>query len=75
MNTTLGISPKVYIPALLQIVVGVILLLTGSDVEGKTLLLSAVGTFGAGFASPNAPVLTVGTDDPVGNVDPTDPTA
>lgn len=65
MSTTLGISPKVYVPTILQIVVGVILLLTGSDVEGKTLLLTAVGTAGVGFAAPNAPVLTVGTDDPV----------
>jgi hypothetical protein len=38
MTKTLGISPKVYVPVIVQIVVGVILILTGSDVEGKTLL-------------------------------------
>jgi hypothetical protein len=65
MIKTLGISPKVYIPVIVQIIVGVILILTGSDVEGKTLLLTAAGTGALGFGAPNSPTLTVGTADPI----------
>ena len=56
MFKTLGISPKVLIPAVGQAVVGVLFLLFGLDVEGKTALLSAAATFGVGYAAPAAPV-------------------
>jgi hypothetical protein len=39
MTKTIGISPKVYVPAVGQIVVGVVFLLLGLDVEGKTAIL------------------------------------
>jgi hypothetical protein len=65
MTKTLGISPKVFVPVILQIVVGVILILTGDDVEGKTLLFTAVGTGAVGFTAPNAPTITVGNEDPI----------
>lgn len=54
---TVGVSLKVLIPALAQLVVGIVLLLTGNDVEGKTLLLAAAGSFGVGYAAPPAGVV------------------
>lgn len=52
-----GISPKVWVPVLLQAVAGVILLVVGFDVEGKTLIATAVGTFVTGFKSPPGDVV------------------
>lgn len=63
MLKTIGISPKVWVPAVLQVIGGVVFLLLGLDVEGKTALGTGLGTFVAGFASP--PGFTVvedGTD-------------
>lgn len=45
---TRGISPKVYVPVLGQVAAGVALIVLGFDVEGKTLLVTALGTAGAG---------------------------
>jgi hypothetical protein len=64
VSKTIGISPKVYVPAIGQVVVGVIFLILGLDVEGKTAIATGLGTFAAGFAAPPAPVVTVGTEDP-----------
>lgn len=65
MNRTLGISPKVYVPAIGQIIVGVLFLVLGLDVEGKTAISTGLATFVAGFAAPPAPVVTVSTEDPI----------
>ncbi len=48
-QNTLGISPKVYLPVVGQLVAGVVLILCGLDVEGKTLIATAVGTAGVGY--------------------------
>lgn len=64
MTKTIGISPKVFVPALGQIVVGIVFLLIGLDVEGKTAIATGLGTFFVGFRAPNAPTVTVGTEDP-----------
>lgn len=64
MTKTIGISPKVAIPALGQIVVGVALILLGFDVEGRTAVATGLGTFVVGFGAPSAPTITVGTEDP-----------
>lgn len=53
---TVGISAKVYIPAIGQVVVGVALILAGLDVEGKTAIGTGIATFAAGFIAPPAPV-------------------
>lgn len=71
MNRTVGISPKVWVPALGSILVGVAFLILGLDVEGKTAIATGLGTFVAGFSAPNSPVVTVGT----GGVDTEDPEA
>lgn len=47
----IGISPKVLIPAVGQIVVGVVFLLVGLDVEGKTAIATGLGTLVTGFAA------------------------
>lgn len=49
---TIGISPKVLIPALGQIIIGVIFLLIGLDVEGRTAIATGLGTLVAGFTAP-----------------------
>jgi|tagenome__1003787_1003787.scaffolds.fasta_scaffold20987847_11 hypothetical protein len=64
MSKTVGISPKVWVPALGQIIVGIVFLILGLDVEGKTTIVTGLGTFAAGFAAPPAPVVTVSTEDP-----------
>jgi hypothetical protein len=64
VSKTIGISPKVYVPAIGQILIGVIFLILGLDVEGKTAIATGLGTFAAGFAAPPAPVVTVSTEDP-----------
>lgn len=51
MSRTIGISPKVYVPALAQVVAGVGLLLVGLDVEGKTAIATGLGTFVAGYGA------------------------
>jgi hypothetical protein len=68
MVKTVGFSPKVYLPVFGQIVVGVILLLAGNDVEGKTLLISAAASFGVGAAASPGDVITTnpGIDSEVG---------
>lgn len=73
MSKTIGISPKVWVPALAQVVVGIVLILIGLDVEGKTLIASGFGTFAVGYKSPPSPVITVGTEDPGDGTD-TEPT-
>jgi len=50
---TVGVSPKVYLPVVGMLVAGVVLVLIGLDVEGKTLIGTAIATAGVGgFASP-----------------------
>lgn len=58
MVKTIGISPKVWVPALGQIVVGVAFLLLGLDVEGKTAIATGLGTFVVGFQAPSSPTIT-----------------
>jgi hypothetical protein len=48
---TVDVSPKVWIPACLQMAAGIALILLGFTVEGKTLVVSAVGTAGVGYAA------------------------
>ncbi len=48
---TVGISPKVYVPALAQVAAGVALIIAGLDKEGGALLAAAVGTLGLGFGA------------------------
>lgn len=54
---TKGVSPKVWVPAAGQIVAGVALMLAGLDVEGKTAIVTGVGTFLAGFGAPPGEVV------------------
>lgn len=49
---TVGISPKVYVPAIGQLVVGVGFLVLGLDVEGKTAIATGLATLAAGFRAP-----------------------
>lgn len=65
MIKTVGISPKVWVPAVGQILIGGLFLLLGMDVEGKTALATGLGTFLVGFRAPSSPVITVGAEDPV----------
>lgn len=52
---TIGISPKVYVPAIAQIVAGVVFFVLGLNVEGKTALSTGIGTLLTGyFAKPGA---------------------
>jgi hypothetical protein len=53
---TIGLSQKVWIPAALQIVAGIALILAGLDVEGKTAIATGLGTFGVGYAAKPSPV-------------------
>lgn len=46
-----GLSPKVYVPALGQIIVGVVLLILGLDVEGRTAIGTGLGTLLLGFSA------------------------
>lgn len=64
MLKTIGISPKVFIPALGQLLVGIVFLALGLTVEGKTAIATGLGTFVAGFAAPPAPTITVGVESP-----------
>lgn len=48
---TKGISPKVSIPALASIALGVVLLLLGLDVEGRTLIAAGLGVGALGGAA------------------------
>jgi hypothetical protein len=59
ITKTIGISPKVYVPAIGQIVVGVVLLLFGLDVEGRTAIGTGLGTFGLGWSAKPGNVETV----------------
>lgn len=52
-----GISPKVYVPALAGLAVGVALLLLGLDVEGRTLIGAALGGGFLGYQSPPGDVV------------------
>lgn len=61
MTKTIGISPKVWVPAAAQIVVGIIFIIIGLDVEGKTSIATGLGTFVVGFQAPNNPTITVGS--------------
>lgn len=54
---TKGISPKVSIPTLLLIVVGLVLFATGDKETGTTLLLAALGVGATGVAAPPADVV------------------
>lgn len=51
---TIGIHPKVWIPAVAQIVAGIALILFGLDVEGKTAIGTGLATFATGLAAPAA---------------------
>jgi hypothetical protein len=53
---TVGLSPKVWIPALAQVAAGIGLLIAGLDVEGRTALATGLGTLVTGFAAIPAPV-------------------
>jgi hypothetical protein len=55
------ISPKVAVPVVGQLVVGVVLWLLGDDVEGRTLVLTALGTLGVGYSSPVGRVIVPST--------------
>jgi hypothetical protein len=48
---TVGVSQKVWIPAALQVAAGVVLILLGLDVEGKTAIAAGLGTFGVGYTA------------------------
>ena len=50
MRTT-GLSPKVIIPAIAQIVAGVVLIVFGLDTEGQTAIATGLGTFGIGYTA------------------------
>lgn len=52
-----GISPKVYGPAVLAIALGLLLLLLGLDVEGRTLIGAGMGVFGLGYNLPTGKVV------------------
>lgn len=48
---TIGLSPKVLVPALIGLVVGVIFILTGDNETGRTVLLSTLAYGGIGAAA------------------------
>lgn len=66
---SIGIAPKVLIPAVAQLVAGIVFLLLGYDVEGKTLIVTALGSFGVGYAAPPTGV-TYQADPAAGDVRP-----
>jgi len=45
----MDISPKVWIPALTQIIAGITLIALGLDVEGKTAIAAGLGTLAIGY--------------------------
>lgn len=56
---TQGISPKVYVPVLVQVIVAVLMFVAGMDVEGRSLLGSAGLTFAAGWKAQPGTVVEV----------------
>jgi hypothetical protein len=50
-NRTLGVSPKVYVPAIGQIIAGAAFLIAGLDVEGRTAIATGLGTLIAGYTA------------------------
>lgn len=63
MSRTVGISPKVYIPALAELATGIAFLIAGLDVEGRTAIAAAFGVLAVGYgASPGT--VTHGPDGP-----------
>lgn len=48
---TVGLSPKVYLPGIGQIILGVILIIAKLPVEGKTMIATGFATFGIGGAA------------------------
>lgn len=54
---TQGFSPKVYIPVALQILGGIVLILSGLDIEGKTAIATGIATLISGFAAGPGKVL------------------
>jgi hypothetical protein len=53
---TVGVSQKVWIPAVAQVIAGIVFLALGLDVEGKTAIGAGVGTFMVGYGAKPAPV-------------------
>lgn len=51
-----GISPKVYLPATVNVVVGTVLVLLGERNLGVGILVAAVMGAGLGYASPQVKV-------------------
>lgn len=47
----IGISPKVYVPAIAQVLAGVVLIVLGLDVEGKTAISTGLGTLLVGYGA------------------------
>lgn len=52
-----GLSPKVWLPAVIGLAVGVILLLTGHDDTGVTVLVSTAGYGGIGIVAKPGTIL------------------
>lgn len=48
---TLGVSPKVYVPALAQVAAGVVLVLIGEATAGEALIAAGLATVGLGGAA------------------------
>lgn len=48
---TIGLSPKVYIPGIGQIVLGIALLIAKLPVEGKSFIAAGFATFGIGYTA------------------------
>lgn len=63
------ISPKVAFPVVGQLVVGVALWALGDDVEGRTLVLTALATLGVGWTSPVGRVIVPSVGGTVTSVD------
>lgn len=49
---TLGISPKVLLPLIVGLIVGVVFLASGDPDTGRIVLLAVLGYAGIGIASP-----------------------
>lgn len=63
---TVGISPKVYLPGIGQIILGIALILADLPVEGKTMIGTGLATFGIGAAaSPGTVVPKTPDPDPL----------
>lgn len=54
---TEGISPKVYLPLAVGLLVGIILLLAGLETEAASVLLAVVGFAGIGVVAPPGTVV------------------